>query len=212
MRRARASGLLLALVAATSVAAAAEPAHGPGAMDHAGMDHGAMHDTAGLYTAADLHFLTHMIVHHQQALELTALVPSRTQREEFLRFARYLEGAQQSEIDQMRGLLEAAKARGQTVPDAQLHGDPPMAGMLSSAQMAAIAAAKGREFERLWLEGMIIHHEGALDMALAQQEAQFSSGHQPYGLDVLVDDMLVVQRGEITKMKGWLEEWGLARR
>lgn len=162
-----------------------------------------------LYSAEDIRFLQHMIVHHQQALELTALVPERSQREEFHRFARYLEGAQQAEIDRMQDLLRLAADRGIAIPEPHLHGDPPMRGMLSRAQMAAIEAARGEAFERLWLEGMILHHEGALDMALEQQAAQFRSGHQPFGLDVLVDDLLVVQRGEITRMREWLREWRL---
>lgn len=202
---------LLAALAAAGPALAAEPAHehGPGAAghDHAAQGTAPAAGTPALYTAEDLQFLTHMIVHHEQALELTSLVPGRSTRDEFLRFARYLEGAQQSEIDQMRELLRLATDRGAVLPPSHLHGDPPMKGMLSRAQMAAIAAARGRDFERLWLEGMILHHEGALEMAMAQQAAQFASGHQPYGLDVLVDDMLVVQRGEITKMKAWLAEW-----
>ena len=65
--------------------------------------------TAPLYTPEDLLFLSHMIVHHEQALELAALVPSRTQREEFIRFARYLDGAQRAEIDQMKSLLRAGR-------------------------------------------------------------------------------------------------------
>jgi uncharacterized protein (DUF305 family) len=150
-----------------------------------------------------------MIVHHEQALEMTALVPSRTQRAELIRFARYLDGAQRVEIDHMKGLLRAASDRGIPIPQHEMHGDPPMTGMLSRAQMAALAAAQGAEFERLWLEGMIYHHEGALTMGREQQQRQFASGRQPYGIDVLVDDILVVQRGEITKMKSWLAEWGL---
>jgi len=162
---------------------------------------------APLYAPSDLQFLTHMIVHHGQALQLCELVPSRTDREEFHRFARYLNDAQQSEIDQMRGLLKAAADRDVQIPEAHLHGDPPMQGMLSKAQMTAIANARGLEFERLWLEGMILHHQGAVDMALAQQAAQFREGHQPWGVDVLVDDMLAVQRGEIHRMQTWLKEW-----
>jgi len=161
-----------------------------------------------LYSPDDLMFLTHMIVHHRQALELTELVPSRTNREEFIRFARYLDGAQSAEIDQMQSLLDLAAARGVEIPHHEMTGDPPMHGMLSKAQMAAITAAKGAEFEKLWLEGMILHHEGALDMALAQQEKEFASGRRSYGIDVLVDDMLAVQRAEVTKMKGWLDAWG----
>jgi uncharacterized protein (DUF305 family) len=96
------------------------------------------------------------------------------------------------------------------MPEGHLHGDPPMAGMLSSAEMAAIAAANGAEFERLWLEGMIVHHEGALAMARAQQQQQLESGRQPYGIAVLIEDLLVEQRAEITKMRAWLREWRLA--
>jgi len=163
-----------------------------------------------LYTEDDLMFLTHMIVHHQQALEMAALVPSRSHREEFVRFARYVDGAQRAEIDQMNTLLRQAADRGMAAPHHEMTGDPPMHGMLSKAQMAALAAANGPAFEKLWLEGMIYHHQGALDMARAQQEAQFRNRHQPYGIDVLVDDILNSQRAEITKMQGWLAQWGLS--
>ena len=162
---------------------------------------------ASPYTDADLTFLSHMVVHHEQALELCALVPTHSNREEFLRFARYVNDSQQAEIHQMQGLLRMAEERGATIPAHHLHGDPPMAGMLSRAQMAAIAAAKGPQFEQLWLKGMILHHQGAVDMALAQQETQFHSGNQPWGVDVLVDDMLAVQRAEIGKMNTWLRQW-----
>jgi uncharacterized protein (DUF305 family) len=95
------------------------------------------------------------------------------------------------------------------VPMHRPHGDPPMAGMLSSAQMLALDAATGDEFERLWLEGMIFHHQGAIDMAQAQQRHQLETGRRPFALDVLVEDIVEEQRNEITKMRGWLEEWGL---
>jgi uncharacterized protein (DUF305 family) len=165
---------------------------------------------AQLYTHEDLLFLRHMIVHHEQALELTALVPSRTGREELVRFARQVDGAQRAEIDQMESLLALAADRGMTVPQHDLHADPPMPGLLSRAQMDAVAAANGALFERLWLEGMIVHHEGALTMGRAQQRRQFESGRLPYGIDVLVDEILVVQRAEISKMKAWLTQWGLS--
>jgi uncharacterized protein (DUF305 family) len=182
--------LLAGLAAATSVGAADEPA-------------------SPLYTPEDLLFLTHMIIHHQQAIEMAALVPSRSNREQFLKFARYIDGAQKAEIDHMQGLLHAARDRGLQIPSHEMHGDPPMQGMLSKAQMAALAAANGKEFERLWLKGMIYHHEGAMTMGLEQQKREFDSGRQPYGIDMMVDDILTVQRGEITKMKGWLSAWGL---
>ena len=157
-------------------------------------------------------FLTHMIVHHQQALDMAALVPARSQREEFVRFARYVDGSQRSEIDQMQALLKLAAERGTEIAQHEMTGDPPMAGMLSRAQMAALAAAQGPEFERLWLEGMIYHHQGALDMGRELQQEEFTAGRQPFGLDTLVDDILVTQRMEIAKMKGWLTQWNLKAR
>jgi len=169
----------------------------------------AQESSSALYAPADLLFLSHMILHHEQALELTALVPTRTKREDFIRFARYLEGAQQAEIDQMKGMLELATERGLDIPHHEMTGDPPMAGMLSKAQMAAVRAANGAEFERLWLQGMILHHQGAVDMALQEQRQEFETGRRPYGIDTMLDDILVVQRGEITKMRGWLKAWGL---
>jgi uncharacterized protein (DUF305 family) len=167
-------------------------------------------ETQPLFTSDDLMFLTHMILHHEQALDMCAMVASRSHRDEFIRFARYLDGAQRSEIDQMKGLLRLAAERGLEIPHHEMTGDPPMAGMLSKAQMAALAAASGPEFEKLWLQGMIYHHQGALDMAREMQERQFQTGRQTYGLDVLVDDITEVQRAEINKMKMWLTQWGLS--
>jgi uncharacterized protein (DUF305 family) len=165
---------------------------------------------APLFTQEDLMFLTHMIMHHEQALDMCAMVASRSHREDFIRFARYLDGAQRSEIDQMKGLLRVATERGLDIPHHEMTGDPPMTGMLSKAQMAALAAASGAEFEKLWLQGMIYHHQGALDMAREMQERQFETGRQTFGLDVLVDDITEVQRAEINKMKTWLTQWGLS--
>lgn len=165
--------------------------------------------SAPLYSEGDLRFLRHMIVHHEQALEMSDLVPSRTEREEFIRFADYVDRAQAAEIAVMESLLETAAARGLDVPEHGPEGDPPMDGMLSSAQMEALAEASGAEFERLWLEGMIFHHQGAIDMARAQQRRQLEDGRRPYGLAVLVEDIIVEQRAEINRMRAWLDEWGL---
>ena len=170
----------------------------------------ALAQTPPLYLPADLTFLTHMIMHHEQALEMAAFVPSRTHREELIRLARYIDGSQRAEIDQMKSLLAAAAERGLETPHHEMDGDPPMDGMLSRAEMTALAAARGSDFERLWLQGMIHHHQGALDMAREQQERQFREHRQPFGIDAMVDDILVVQRAEITKMRGWLVQWSLA--
>jgi uncharacterized protein (DUF305 family) len=166
---------------------------------------------APLFDAEDLLFLRHMILHHEQAVAMAALVPERSDRDEFVRFTGYVGRAQAAEILHMQSLLDLAADRGLTSPGHGLHGDPPMSGMLSTAQMKALAEARGAAFERLWLEGMIHHHQGAIDMAHAQQRRQLASGRRPYGIDVLVEEILVEQRAEITRMRAWLREWGLAR-
>jgi uncharacterized protein (DUF305 family) len=163
-----------------------------------------------LYSGDDLLFLHHMIMHHQQAVDMGQLVPSRSDREAFVKFTDYVARAQAAEIALMQSWLDLAAARGQQVPEHPPHGDPPMHGMLSSAQIAALEATTGAEFERLWLEGMIVHHEGAIHMSHAQQAHQLATGRRPYGLSVLVEEILVEQRAEITRMRGWLQEWGLA--
>lgn len=204
--------LALLLIAFTAVPLrAADAPQSAEAVAHRG-DHDLLapgHADAPLFTQQDLLFLTHMIMHHEQALVMTAMVPSRSHREEFIRFARYLDGGQRSEIDHMKGLLKVAAERGLEIPHHEMTGDPPMVGMLSKAQMAALAAARGTEFEKLWLQGMIYHHQGALDMAREMQERQFETGRQTFGIDVLVEDITEVQRAEINKMKNWLVQWGL---
>ena len=163
-----------------------------------------------LFNAADLTYMQHMIVHHEQAVAMSLLVPERSVRPEFHQFAGFVRRAQAAEIGMMRSLLDLAAERGLDLPEPHLHDDPPMAGMLTSAQMDALAAASGDEFERLWLEGMIHHHQGAIDMSHAQQRRQLANGRRPYGLGVLVEEIVVEQRAEITKMRDWLDAWGLA--
>jgi uncharacterized protein (DUF305 family) len=182
----------------------------PHAVNHAPPPQAKAPSTTALYTDEELAFLTHMMAHHQQAIDMAALVPARSDRQEFLTYARNLSAAQQAEIDQMTALLQAAADRGQAAPHHETTADPPMPGMLSKAEMAALHAASGAAFERLWLEGMIRHHQGALDMALAQQRREFADRRQPFGIAAMADDIMAAQRGEIGMMKTWLLRWGLA--
>jgi uncharacterized protein (DUF305 family) len=194
-----ASSLLLGLT--STVAIAQHGDHTPAA--------GHAQEQSALFNAADITFLQHMIVHHEQAVVMSLLVPDRSERAEFVRFASYVRRGQAAEIESMESLLELAADRGVVVGEHRLHGDPPMPGMLSRAQIDALAAATGTEFERLWLEGMIFHHQGAIDMALEQQRQQLENGRQPFEISVLVEEILVEQQAEIAKMRAWLDEWGL---
>jgi uncharacterized protein (DUF305 family) len=212
----RAIAPLLAAVAFWGGDALAQGAHDH--RDHAGMTMPAApakpaaptpKGAQPLYTADDLAFLTHMIMHHQQAVDMGGLMEGRAEHPELIRFAGLVADAQRAEIRQMQDMLDLAAARGLTAPEHHMHSDPPMAGMLSQAEMTALASAKGAAFERQWLEGMIFHHEGGLAMARAQELRQAMEGRQPPQLAGMVDDILVGQRAEIGIMKGRLAEWGL---
>ena len=105
--------------------------------------------------------MQHMIGHHDQALVMAAMAPSRGASEHFLQLVEKIRISQTDEI----GLMERwLTERNQPIPDdAYMHGMM-MPGMLTPAQLEQLGAARGREFERLFLTFMIRHHEGALQM------------------------------------------------
>jgi len=127
-------------------------------------------------TEADIRFMQNMILHHSQALEMTSWVPERSEREEIRRLALRIELSQASEIAQMRRWLEdrweeelptsvdsdeAEEAHPAHDPHAGHSGMP---GMLSASQLRQLREARGDSFDRLFLDLMIVHHEGALAM------------------------------------------------
>ena len=116
------------------------------------------------FSPADVQFMQGMIGHHAQALEMAALLPERTRRDDMRLLAKRIEVSQADEIQMMQRWLEA---RGQQVPGPHAHhapGAPLMPGMLTPADMARLSDARGDAFDRLFLELMIKHHEGALTM------------------------------------------------
>lgn len=116
------------------------------------------------HTSADVHFMQGMIVHHLQAIEMSALVSERASSREVQLLAQRIQASQDDEIQLMEKWL---RDRGEQVPDRHAHhaGEPArMPGMLTPEQMQRLAAASGTEFDRLFLAAMIIHHEGALSM------------------------------------------------
>ena len=127
-----------------------------GSTDH---DMGMMSDASSEYTADDIMFMQMMIPHHQQAVDMGTLAETRASNSKVKALAAQIKGEQAPEIADMKQWLKDAGASmtmGHTMT---------MTGMLSDAQMAELEAASGAEFDRLYLEGMIAHHEGAIDMA-----------------------------------------------
>jgi uncharacterized protein (DUF305 family) len=167
------------------------------------------------YTEADVRFMRRMMGHHAQALAMTALVPTRTSREDMRRLAERIEVSQQHEIGLMRRWLTA---RNEEVPSpderhehsgasadtghAAGHHEPPMPGMLTPEELARLRAATGAVFDRLFLEFMIRHHEGALTM-VAELLATNGAGQET---DVFrfASDVDADQRAEIARMRALL--------
>ena len=116
-----------------------------------------------------------MIMHHAQAVEMTALIDSHTQNKELSTLGARISRSQSDEMDFMKRWLtfrgESTSMTMAHMPgmDMTSHTMPSghsmlMPGMLTEKQMAALRKAKGKEFDRLFLEGMIQHHSGALTM------------------------------------------------
>ena len=120
------------------------------------------------FVKADVSFMQDMILHHAQALRMTALVPKRSAGTELPLLAERMDISQKGEIEQMRAWL---KARGQsapalTDPHQHAHGSAAklMPGMLREDQLQRLEQARGRAFDKLFLSFMVHHHQGALVM------------------------------------------------
>ncbi len=118
-------------------------------------------------TKADIEFMQGMIHHHSQAVEMTALMPTHTKNKKLLALGQRISISQTDEMKFMKQWLqERATARHGSFMDMDMDmaAMPLMPGMLTKQQLEALAKAKGPEFDRLFLTGMIQHHGGALTM------------------------------------------------
>lgn len=149
-----------------------------------------------MHTAADVAFMKGMIGHHAQALEMTELLRTRTESEQMKLLAMRIDVSQTDEIRFMQNWL---RARGEQVPGPHAHHMPGghMPGMLTADEMAQLAAARGPAFDRLFLEFMIQHHDGALVMVRelfaadgAGQEAEINA----FASDVVADQQMEIDR------------------
>lgn len=156
--------------------------------------------------------MQHMIAHHAQALAMTALVPARSKRDDVRLLAQRIEVSQKDEIALMQRWLSE---RGEEVPgDASHHAshDPSasagraaggehsgMPGMLTAGQLAELASMTGADFDRHFLEYMIRHHEGALQMVAALFATQGAG--QESAVYQFASDVDASQNAEIARMR-----------
>lgn len=162
------------------------------------------------HTPADVRFMRDMIVHHAQALEMARLVPERAASHGVRMLAERITVSQQDEIAMMQAWL---RAHGEAAPEAGGHhahqhhmagaDSAEMPGMATPEEMARLAAASGAEFDRLFLELMIRHHEGALVM-VAQLFATPGAGQESQIFSV-ASEVDADQRMEIDRMRSMLD-------
>ena len=154
------------------------------------------------FTPADVKFMQGMIHHHAQAMDMTQLLATRSNSDDMKKLALRIELSQHDEIAMMRRWLEV---RGQEVPGEHAHhmpGAPKMPGMLSAEEMTRLAAAKGPDFDRLFLEGMIKHHVGAITMV--QELFNTPGAGQDSEIYAFASDVDADQRMEIDRMGAML--------
>jgi uncharacterized protein (DUF305 family) len=151
-----------------------------------------------------------MIMHHSQAVEMTALIPSHTSNPALTSLGAKISSSQSDEIRFMQRWLAA---RGQAtsmampgMPEMDMDGNPmkPMPGMLTPAQMEALRAARGPQFDSLFLTGMIQHHNGALTMV----KDLFNTAAAGQDADIFnfATDADNTQRAEIAIMQKMLDK------
>ena len=187
-----------------------------------GLPEGAMGPEAGIararadslrlpYTAADIHFMSGMISHHAQAIKMAKWTAPHGASPAVIRLSERIATAQADEIEFMQSWL---RDRRQPVPEPDPAGMKMtmggmehvmlMPGMLSPEQMAKLDAARGKEFDRLFLTFMIQHHEGAITMV---RELFASEGAgQDESVFAFANDVEIDQETEIARMKQMLLE------
>jgi uncharacterized protein (DUF305 family) len=156
------------------------------------------------HTEADIAFMQGMILHHEQAIEMAALVPGRALHDDIALLARRIDISQQDEIALMRRWLAdrgvAVEGMGGMADHAHHHLMP---GMLTAEQMSGLEAARGAAFDRLFLEMMIQHHEGALTMVA---ELHAAGGGQESDINQFASHVEADQHIEIQRMQRMLAD------
>jgi uncharacterized protein (DUF305 family) len=200
--------LMAAVVTALFLSSCTSPAgtSGDGHTDHA---HGSESSTADAqarsaqHDGADVAFVTGMIPHHQQAVAMSGLVPGRSTDPAVIALAEEISAAQGPEIETMKGFL----AQWNVENDADHDGHDgtmegmQMPGMVDDVTMTRLESLKGPEFDRLFLESMIGHHEGAIGMANTELADGVNADAK-----ALATKIVSAQQAEIDHMKQMLGE------
>lgn len=161
---------------------------------------------AQAHNQADITFAQGMIPHHAQAIVMSEMAAQRAASSQVKDLAARIQTAQQPEIDQLSGFLRAWNVPVPSIPaDGMGHGSPgqmdhgaggAMSGMMSADQMQQLGQASGDAFDRMFLQMMVVHHQGAVTMA----KAELSDGQNPDARQ-LAQRIIDAQQREITEMQ-----------
>lgn len=161
-------------------------------------------NSVAAFNDADVTFAQQMIPHHEQAVEMAEMAEGRADSEEVLSLADDIEAAQGPEIATLQGWLETW---GEEVPASGMEHDDmghdsgdAMPGMMDEEQMSDLMAASGADWDQMFLEMMIEHHEGAIEMA----ELEVDQGKNPDAV-ALAEEIISDQQAEITQMQQMLQ-------
>ncbi|MGW2586648.1 DUF305 domain-containing protein [Streptomyces virginiae] len=146
----------------------------------------------GQHNAADVAFAKGMIPHHRQAIEMAGLAASRAQSAEVKKLAEDIRKAQDPEIKTLSGWLTSW---GEQVPAEGSHSAHGMAGMMSPQEMEKLKNSSGAAFDTAFMELMIKHHEGAVEMAKTEK----AQGVFP-DAKTMADAIVTAQSAEIEQM------------
>ena len=196
----RVAAVLAAVAAALFLSSCSGPA-GSSSDGHTGHEHSdepAITGQPAGYNADDVAFATNMIPHHQQAVELSVMVPDRSTNAQLVALAKQISAAQQSEINVMKVFLVQWNENPDTNSGHSGHGSTAR-GMVDEATMTKLTSLNGAEFDRLWLEAMISHHQGAIEMA----KAEIANGDN-VDAKTLATNIVTTQEAEIGQMKQML--------
>jgi uncharacterized protein (DUF305 family) len=197
----RIAAVLVAFCAALALASCS------GSQEHAG-DHPPEESVSTAqpagFNADDRAFATNMIPHHQQAIDLSAMVPDHSTNPELVALAAKISAEQEPEIKALRVFLVQWDENPDDDASQGGHGEEgghgAMAGMVDEATMTKLQSLRGAEFDTLWLQSMISHHQGAIEMA----KAEVANG-QNEDVKRMAQGMIDAQQAEIDQMKHMLE-------
>lgn len=169
----------------------------------AGPSASASADTGADYNDADVSFVSGMVPHHMQAVEMADIVLADQPSPEVAAIAQEIKAAQQPEIDELNGLLDHFGVEADSSGGHGGHGGgaPMHGGMMTDEEMAAFETATGTESERMFLTQMIAHHKGAIEASDAELE---DGVHEP-ALQ-LAESIRDTQAAEVTRMEQLLTQ------